>query len=98
MRSRMSEDGSAISLAAMPNALDGHDKEGVLDCVDHSIAADSDAERIVAADELSTTFWSRVACQTIDCAQDPTLHGRIESAKVLVGRAAKTNGVLRHSS
>ena len=82
----------------MANALDSYDHDRIFDCVDHSIGADPDAERIIAADKLPTAFWSRVVRQSVDRTQDTTLHGSIQSAKVLVGRTAKTNGVLRHSS
>jgi hypothetical protein len=43
------------------------------DAGDRNVVADSDAERIVAADKLPTTLWSRVARQTVDHTQDPTL-------------------------
>jgi hypothetical protein len=61
-----SEDGSAINLAAMTNALDGYDKNRILDGGDHSIVADPDAERIIAADKFPTAFWSRVARQPVN--------------------------------
>ena len=64
----------------MSNALDGHDKDGVFDGLDHSIVADPDAERIVAPDELAAPFWSRVARQFVDRPHDTTLNGGIESA------------------
>lgn len=88
---------SAVSLAAVANALDGYNHDRILDCVDHSIGSDPDAERIIASDKLPTAFWSRVVRQSVNRTQDTTLHRSIESANVLVGRTAKTNGVLRHS-
>ena len=59
--------GLAVDFAAVPDAVDAHDSQGISDFVNYAVIAHADSSVVICSYELPTTRRTRISCQALNC-------------------------------